>query len=124
MDELWEILDPKAPDSIELNDKLVQQSNRERLLKELFNNKIYCYLRNTKKTPGDISREDIDKMSKWYNKHVKQLFLQQIVRVIKTQYGKPLQWIKDNRKSVLLNQIEDGKRAREQNQVWGWWDPH
>lgn len=91
----------------EIDDRLVQKAIRERQVREYFNNQIHTYLRSKKKWMGQLDMADYNEMTKDYNTRQKQVFMDQLLKAMQTNRGKPIKWIKENNKSVLLNQIDD-----------------
>lgn len=91
----------------EIDDRLVQKAIRERQVREYFNNQIRTYLRSKKKWMGQLDMADYNEMTKDYNTRQKQVFMDQLLKAMQTNRGKPIKRIKENNKSVLLNQIDD-----------------
>lgn len=91
----------------EIDDRLVQKAIRERQVREYFNNQIRTYLRSKKKWMGQLDMADYNEMTKNYNTRQKQVFMDQLLKAMQTNRGKPIKRIKENNKSVLLNQIDD-----------------
>lgn len=46
-------------------------------------------------------------MTEGYTSRQKQVFMEQLLKSMQTNRGKPIKWIRENNKSVLLNQIDD-----------------
>lgn len=106
MQELSELISNQIKED-EIDDTLVQKKNRERQVREYFNEQIYAYLRSTHKSIGELDMEDFEKMTRRYNTKQKQVFQEQLIRAMKTNRGKPISRIKEHNKSVLLNQLLD-----------------
>ena len=105
MEEIDDLLSNKW-EREEISDRLLQAELRKDKLRVYFNEMIYTYLRKTKKPIGEIDLEDYNVMTEWCNSKQKQLFMEQFLKALKTNRGKSLQWIKENNKSILLNQID------------------
>jgi hypothetical protein len=105
MEEIDDLLSNKW-EREEISDRLLQAELRKDKLRGYFNETIYTYLRKTKKPIGEIDLEDYNAMTEWCNPKQKQLFMEQFLKALKTNRGKSLQWIKENNKSILLNQID------------------
>lgn len=91
----------------EIDDRLVEAQIREQRVRDYFNNQIHTYLRTNKKGMGQLDLSDYEKMTKNYNTKQKQVFMEQLLKAMQTNRGKPIKRIKENNKSVLLNQIDD-----------------
>ena len=91
----------------EIDDRLVQRAIRERQVRNYFNNQIHTYLRTNKKGMWQLDLGDYNKMTAWYTSRQKQVFMEQLLKSMQTNRGKPIKWIRENNKSVLLNQIDD-----------------
>lgn len=91
----------------EIDDRLVQKQIREREVREYFNNQIHVYLRTKKKGMGQLDMADYNEMTKNYNTRQKQVFMDQLLKAMQTNRGKSIKRIKENNKSILLNQIDD-----------------
>lgn len=99
----------------DLNDLITEEPRREvvkieelsrikakRYKKEVYRQMIYNYLRKYHKGIGLLSKEDISIMTEWFNPIDKTLFLDQVKYCLETNRGKPIQWIRDNNKSILF----------------------
>ena len=97
------------------NDDDVIRATTIRHLKERFNRVIENYLRENKLNIVDFSKKDIKILTKDYNDMEKEVFYQQVMYRLETNFWKPLKRIKENWKSVLLKEIEDDWGLRESN---------
>ena len=137
MSEINEMFSPiKEKEVIDDTDVINFAKNRVR--KEYFNNVIHKYLRENHLTIDKISKKDINILGKKYNDKDREVLIQQIMYTLETRFGKPLRWIKDNKKSALFIEIdEDGWinswteeaswESWEEWSVWitpenDWWD--
>ncbi len=105
MNELKDMMKPERQME-EISDRLVMKAIRDRQIRDTFNNQIYSYLREHKKPIGELTQEDVTKMSWQYPPKYQQIFLEQVLDALKTNRGKPIEWIKKNNKSILLNQLD------------------
>ena len=105
MQELSDMMKPERDKGID--DRLLQKQLRENKAREYFNDQIYTYLRVNNKWIWELTTEDLENMTAWYTSRQKQVFQEQLIRAMKTNRGKPISWIKENNKSVLLNQLLD-----------------
>lgn len=106
MQELSDMMKAQHRDD-EIDDTLVQKKNREREVREYFNEQIYIYLRVHKKGIGELNMADYNAMTEGYNTRQKQVFQEQLIHAMKTNRGKPISRIKEHNKSVLLNELLD-----------------
>ena len=106
MQELSEMMKPE-PYRQEIDDRLLQATLREQNVRRYFNQQIRNYLRTTKKWMGSLNLDDYNKMTENYNTKQKQVFMDQLLKAMQTNRGKPIKWIREHNKSVLLNQIDD-----------------
>lgn len=106
MQELSELISNQRKED-EIDDRLVHQQNRERQVRDYFNQQIYAYLRLNHKGIGELTMEDFEIMTRDYNTKQKQVFQEQLIKAMKTNRGKPISRIKEHNKSVLLNQLLD-----------------
>ena len=105
MQELSDMMKPEHTPSID--DRLLQNQLREREVRDYFNQQIYTYLRLNHKGMWQLTMEDFEKMTEKYNSRQKQVFQEQLIKAMKTNRWKPISWIKEHNKSVLLNQLID-----------------
>lgn len=56
---------------------------------------------------SELSKADLEKMTEWMNTVQTTVFTEQVMKALKTNRGKPLKRIKENNKSVLLNQLDE-----------------
>ncbi len=104
-DEINDIFISKKPQEY-MNDDDVIRFTTIRHLKERFNFQIESYLKQNKMNMGDFSKKDIKILTKDYNDLEKEVFYQQVMYHLETNFGRSLKWIKENNKSVLLNEID------------------
>lgn len=62
MNELKDMMKPERQIE-EISDRLVMKAIRDRQIRDTFNNQIYSYLREHKKPIGELTQEDVTKMS-------------------------------------------------------------
>ena len=105
MQELSDMMKPEP--KAEIDDRLLQQQIREKQVRDYFNKQIYTYLRTNHKGMWQLTMEDFDKMTESYNTRQKQVFQEQLIKAMKTNRWKPISWIKEHNKSILLNQLLD-----------------
>ena len=106
MQELSEMMQNQKKEE-HIDDRLVQMAIRERQVRDYFNNQIHTYLRTNRKWMGQLDLSDYNKMTENYNTRQKQVFMDQLLKAMQTNRGKPIKWIKEHNKSILLNQIDD-----------------
>jgi len=104
-DEMNDMFTSKKPQEY-MNDDDVVRFTTIRHLKERFNFQIESYLKQNKMNMGDFSKKDIKILTKDYNDLEKEVFYQQVMYHLETNFGRSLKWIKENNKSVLLNEID------------------
>ena len=90
----------------EISDKLLEKAVQERNLKLIMNDNIYNYCRKNKIHLGEITMEDLNKISENYPEKYQQLLMNQFMQALKTNRGKPLSRIKEHHKSILLDQLD------------------
>lgn len=103
-DELNDILTNKHQHEI-VNDDDVVAFVEKRRLKELFNQVIEEYLKKEKMTIDSFWKKDIKILTKNYNDYQKEIFIQQVMYHLETTYWKPIKRVKENWKSLLLNEM-------------------
>lgn len=91
----------------EISTRLLEQTLHERKVRNFFNEQIRTYLRMNHKGMWQLDMSDYNEMTKNYNTRQKQVFMDQLLKAMQTNRGKPIKWIKEHNKSVLLNQIDD-----------------
>ena len=105
MREISEMFSPlKEKEVIDDSDVVRYQRNRE--LKEFFNNLIKEYLKKNNKSIAEITKKDINLLGKKYNDKEREVLIQQVMYYLETNFGKPLKWIKENNKCVLFQEID------------------
>ena len=104
-DEINDIFTSKKPQEY-MNDDDVVRFTTIRHLKERFNFQIESYLKQNKMNMGGFSKKDIKILTKDYNDLEKEVFYQQVMYHLETNFGRSLKWIKENNKSILLNEID------------------
>jgi hypothetical protein len=108
MSEINEMFSPithKEP----IDDTDVINFTKNRVRKEYFNNIIHKYLREKHISIEEMTKRDINILGKNYNDKDREVLIQQIMYSLETRFGKPLRWVKDNKKSALFIEIdEDG----------------
>lgn len=105
-DEINDIFTAKKPPEY-VNDDDVVRFTTIRHLKERFNFQIDSYLKKNKMNIGNFWKKDIKILTKDYNDMEKEVFYQQVMYHLETNFWKPLKRIKENNLSVLLKEIED-----------------
>lgn len=105
MQELSDMMKPEPKP--EIDDRLLQQQIREKQVRDYFNKQIHTYLRTNHKGMWQLTMEDFNKMTENYNSKQKQIFQDQLIKAMKTNRWKPISWIKEHNKSILLNQLLD-----------------
>ena len=105
MQELADMMKPEQAPGID--DRLLQKQMREKSVRDYFNEQIYAYLRLNHKGMWELTMEDYAKMTEKYNTRQKQVFQEQLIKAMKTNRWKPISWIKEHNKSILLNQLLD-----------------
>ena len=91
----------------QIDDRLVQAQMREEAVRRYFNQQIHTYLRTNRKGMWQLDMSDYNEMTKNYNTKQKQVFMDQLLKAMQTNRGKPIKRIREHNKSVLLNQIDD-----------------
>ena len=92
-----------------IDDTDVINFTKNRVRKEYFNNLIHKYLREKHISIEEMTKRDINILGKNYNDKDREVLIQQIMYSLETRFGKPLRWVKDNKKSALFIEIdEDG----------------
>ena len=105
MREISEMFSPlKEKEVIDDSDVVRYQRNRE--LKEFFNNLIKEYLKKNNKSIAEITKKDINLLGKKYNDKEREVLIQQVMYYLETNFGKPLKRIKENNKCVLFQEID------------------
>lgn len=104
-DELNDIMSSKKQREI-MDDSDVVAFVEKRRLKEYFNQVIENYLRSKKLPIEDFWKKDIKILTKKYNDIQKEIFIQQFMYHLETTYWKPIKWVKEQWKSLLLREIE------------------
>jgi len=72
--------------------------------KEYFNQLISAYLRKYNIKIGELSKKDINLITKNYNDNQKDLFIQQVLYRLETNWWKPISRIKENNLSKLFDE--------------------
>lgn len=73
---------------------------------EYFDRRIRNYLRKNKIWIHELDKRWLDEMMEWLTERDQKLFIDQVIWALKINFWKSLQRIKDNHKSVLLDQIK------------------
>lgn len=89
-----------------ISDKLLERAVQERNVKLIINNDIYNYTRKHHIHLWEVTRKDLEKISENYPARYQQLCMKQFMQILRTNRGKPLKWIKENHKSILLDEID------------------
>lgn len=106
LEDINDMFTAKKPQEY-VNDDDVVRFTTVRHLKERFNFQIDSYLKKNKMNIGNFWKKDIKILTKDYNDMEKEVFYQQVMYHLETNFWKPLKRIKENWKSVLLKEIED-----------------
>lgn len=72
--------------------------------KEYFNELISAYLRKYNIKIGELSKKDINLITKNYNDNQKDLFIQQVLYRLETNWWKPISRIKEKNLSKLFDE--------------------
>lgn len=105
MEELGEMMKDEVKQE-EISDNLLQKAVQERNIKLIMNDQIYNYCRKNKIHLGEMSMEDLNKISDGYPEKYQQLLMKQVMQALRTNRGKPLSRIKEHHKSILLDQLD------------------
>ena len=106
MRELHDMMKPQN-EREEISTKLLEKTIYERNVRNYFNEQIRTYLRTNHKGMWELDMKDLNEMTKNYNTKQKQVFMEQLMASMRTNRWKPIKWIKEHNKSVLLNQLDD-----------------
>ena len=105
LDELADMMKDE-PYHEEISDKLLQKAVQERNVKLIMNDNIYSYCKKNNKHIGTLTKDDLNKIGENYPEAYQNLLMKQMMQVLKTNRGKSLKWIKENHKSILLDQLD------------------
>ena len=102
MAELSDIMkDKREQELVDL--EAIDRANENRVKIYKFNDMILKYLKENEMTIDQISKGDIEILTKDMVEWDKYIFIKQVVKAIETNYWKPIQWIRDNKKFVLFD---------------------
>ena len=105
MSELEDMMkDERIQQSI--SDKLLEKSVQERKIRLILTEQIYSYLRKNNKKLWELNREDLNNMTENYAPKYQQRMMQQVMKALRTNRWKPISWIKENHKSILLDELD------------------
>ena len=105
MSELEDMMkDERIQQSI--SDKLLEKSVQERNIRLILTEQIYSYLRKNNKKLWELNREDLNNMTENYAPKYQQRMMQQVMKALRTNRWKPISWIKENHKSILLDELD------------------
>ena len=102
MFELSDMMKDKETQDI-LDLEAIDRAKQNRAKIYIYNDKIVKYLENKWLTIDKVTKHDVEEMTKDLKEHDKYIFIKQLVKAIETNYWKPIQWIKDNKKCVLFD---------------------
>jgi hypothetical protein len=105
MDELADMMVDNERQE-EISDRLLQKAVQERNIRLILNDRIHTFIRKENKHIGEINKADFDRLSEGLPEHYQGLLMQQFMRALKTNRGKSIQRIRENHKSVLLDQLD------------------
>ena len=105
MDELAEMMVDNERQE-EISDRLLQKAVQERNIRLILNDRIHTFIRKENKHIGEINKDDFNRLSEGLPEHYQGLLMQQFMRALKTNRGKSIQRIRENHKSVLLDQLD------------------
>lgn len=102
MSEIEEMFKPKSEYEI-INDEDVVKAREIRLWRDYFNRVIRKYLADNHMEIKDFGKEDIAKITAQYTLKQKEVFMQQVIKTLETNYWKPIKRVRENHKSVLFD---------------------
>lgn len=105
LDELADMMKDE-PYHEEISDKLLQKAVQERNVKLIMNDHIYSYCKKNKIHIGNFSKDDLEKIGEMYPEAYQNMLMKQVMQILRTNRWKPIQWIKEHHKSVLLDQLD------------------
>lgn len=103
-----------------IDDSDVIKFAKNRVRKQYFNEIIDKYLRENHIWIENLSKKDVNILGKKYNDKDREVLIQQIMFTLETRFGKPLKWIKDNKKSALFEEIDNDGRSNSGTEETSW----